>query len=252
MQQTKLTRSGNQDHPYRKRAHPKGLISRRILIKETDLLVSAATDLSEQAKDRVYHYRRHLEDYIKRRPEFLSTILSYPEDPFAPPIVREMIRATRRFAVGPMAAVAGAIAQFVGTDLLDYSEEVLVENGGDIFVKTKRPATVSIFAGSSPLTNRLGLVLQPERMPLGVCTSSGTVGHSLSLGIADAVCVVASSASIADAAATALGNKVTSKSKLASEIESFKGYEDIRGAVVVIGETVASWGEIELMQTNAS
>jgi ApbE superfamily uncharacterized protein (UPF0280 family) len=246
MQQTPQTRSGSRDHPYRKRAHPKGLISRRILIKETDLLVSATTDLSQQAKNRVHHHRRQLEDYIRRRPEFLSTLLPYPEDPFAPPIVREMIRATHRFAVGPMAAVAGAIAHFVGTDLLSYSEEVLVENGGDIFVKTKRPAMVSIFAGSSPLTNRLGLVLQPERMPMGVCTSSGTVGHSLSFGNADAVCVVASSASIADAAATALGNKVTSKSKLAGEIESIKESEDIRGGVIIIGEIVASWGEIEL------
>lgn len=246
MLQTTQTRLGSKDHPYRKRAHPKGLISRRILIKETDLLVSASTDLSKQAKDRVLHHRRHLEDYIKRRPEFLSTLLPLSEDPFAPPIVREMIQASRRFAVGPMAAVAGTIAHFVGTDLLSYSEEVLVENGGDIFVKTRRPATVSIFAGSSPLTNRLGLVLQPERMPMGVCTSSGTVGHSLSLGNADAVCIVASSASIADAAATALGNKVTSKSELANAIESIRESEDIRGAVVIIGGTVASWGEIEL------
>ena len=246
MLQTTQTRLGSKDHPYRKRAHPKGLISRRILIKESDLLVSASTDLSKQAKDSVLHHRRHLEDYIKRRPEFLSTLLPLSEDPFAPPIVREMIQASRRFAVGPMAAVAGTIAHFVGTDLLSYSEEVLVENGGDIFVKTRRPATVSIFAGSSPLTNRLGLVLQPERMPMGVCTSSGTVGHSLSLGNADAVCIVASSASIADAAATALGNKVTSKSELANAIESIRESEDIRGAVVIIGGTVASWGEIEL------
>ena len=222
------------------------MISRRILIKETDLLVSAGTDLSEQAKDRVLHHRRQLEDYIKRRPEFLSTLLPFSEDPFAPPIVKEMIRASRRFAVGPMAAVAGAIAHFVGTDLLSYSEEVLVENGGDIFVKTKRPATVSIFAGGSPLTNRLGLVLEPDRMPMGVCTSSGTVGHSLSLGKADAVCIVASSASIADAAATALGNRVTSKSRLSNAIDSIRESEDIRGAVVIMGETVASWGEIEL------
>jgi len=244
--QTPQTRLRTKDHPYRKRAHPKGLISRRILIKETDLLVSAGTDLSEQAKDRVLHHRRQLEDYIKRRPEFLSTLLPFSEDPFAPPIVKEMIRASCRFAVGPMAAVAGAIAHSVGTDLLSYSEEVLVENGGDIFVKTKRPATVSIFAGGSPLTNQLGLVLEPHRMPMGVCTSSGTVGHSLSLGKADAVCIVASSASIADAAATALGNRVTSKSRLSNAIDSIRESEDIRGAVVIMGETVASWGEIEL------
>jgi len=238
--------SDSEDHPYRKRVHPKDLISFRVLIKETDLLVSSSRDLTQQTKERVYHYRRQLEDYIRSKSDFLSTLLPFPEDPFAPEIIREMISATRMFGVGPMAAVAGAIAQFVGSDLLKHTEEVIVENGGDIFVKTKRPVTVSIFAGSSRLSDKLGLIIHPEEMPTGICTSSATVGHSLSLGTADAVCIVAQSASIADAAATALGNRITKRSKLKSVVESMRGFKDIKGGVIVIGKTMATWGEIEL------
>ncbi len=234
------------EHSYRKRVHPRDLISFRVLIKETDLLVSSSRDLTQQTRERVYHYRRQLEDYIRSKSDFLSTLLPYPEDPFAPEIIMEMISVTRMFGVGPMAAVAGAIAQFVGSDLLKHTEEVIVENGGDIFVKTKRPATVSIFAGSSQLSDKLGLIIHPEEMPTGVCTSSATVGHSLSLGTADAVCIVAQSASMADAAATALGNRITNRSKLKSVVESMKGFKDIKGGVVIIGKTMATWGEIEL------
>jgi ApbE superfamily uncharacterized protein (UPF0280 family) len=233
-------------HPYRKRVHPGDLISFRVLIKETDLLVSCSRDLTQQTRDRVYHYRRQLEEYIGSKSDFLSTLLPYPEDPFAPEIVREMISASRMFGVGPMAGVAGAIAQFVGSDLLKHAHEVIVENGGDIFVATKRPTTVSIFAGTSQLSNELGLIIDPEDMPTGICTSSGTVGHSLSLGTADAVCIVAQSASIADAAATALGNRITKRSKLKSTVESMREFKDIKGGVVIIGKTMATWGQIEL------
>lgn len=250
MQRPKSIPPKNRDHRYRNRVHSKDLVSCRVLVKETDLLVSASADLSKQTKDRVHHYRRQLEDYIRSRPDFISTLLPYPEDPFAPEIIRDMISATRAFGVGPMAAVAGAIAQFVGKDLLRYSEEVIVENGGDIFVKTKSPITVSIFAGNSPLSDKLGLILVAEEMPIGVCTSSGTVGHSLSLGTADAVCAVAQSASFADAAATALGNRITNRFNLTEEIESIRERKDVKGGVVIIGKTMATWGEIELADLN--
>ncbi len=234
------------EHAYRKQVQHKDLISFRVLIKETDLLVSSSMDLSNHTRDSVHNYRRQLEDYIRSKPDFLSTLLPYPEDPVAPEIVGEMISVTRMFSVGPMAAVAGTIAQFVGSDLLKYTEEVIVENGGDIFAKTKKPVTVSIFAGNSQLSNKIGLIIHPEEMPTGICTSSATVGHSLSLGIADAVCIIAQSASIADAAATALGNKITDISKLKATIEPIRESQHIKGGVVIIGKTMVTWGEIEL------
>ena len=236
----------SKDHAYRKGMYPKDFISFRVLIKETDILVSSTKDLRRQTGDSVLHYRRQLEDYIKVKPGFLSSLLPYTEDPFAPEIIREMISATRIFNVGPMAAVAGTIAQLVGRDLLQFTDELIVENGGDIFLKTDRPITVAIFAGNSKLSEKLGIIIYPEQMPAGICTSSATVGHSLSLGSADSVCILSDKASIADAAATSLGNRITNQSKLEQEIESIKGSKDIKGGVVIIDKTMASWGEIEL------
>lgn len=238
------------DHEYRKTTGPTGMTSFRVLIKETDLLISACQDLSKQARDSVFHYRRQLEDYIKKKPVFLSTLLPFSQDVFAPPIVKEMTYASSIFNVGPMASVAGTIAQFVGNDLLKYSDEVIIENGGDIFLKVNRTATASIFAGNSRLNRKIGIIIHPEQTPAGVCTSSATIGHSLSFGIADAVCIVAKSSSIADAAATALCNRITTKSKMEKEIELFKNSAHISGGAVILKNTLASWGDIELTSAN--
>jgi uncharacterized protein len=240
------TKPARDDHPYRRRVQPGNLVSFRVLIKETDLMVSASKDLSVQTRDMVYNLRSRLERYIHAKPDFADTLLPYPEDPFAPDIVKEMISAGNIFDVGPMAAVAGTIADFVGRGLLAYSDEVIVENGGDIFLKTSQPATVSVYAGSSPFSNRLGLILHPSQMPVGICTSSATIGHSLSLGVADAVCVVAGSASVADAAATSLGNRIRSKHGLKRQIEAFKEHKAIKGGIVLAGKTMATWGDIEV------
>jgi len=246
MQDVERKTSSYRGRSYRKRVQAGHLVSFRVLIKETDLMVSTSRDLSSQTKNIVHTIRRQLEDYIHAKPDFSTTLLPYPEDPFAPPIVKEMISAGNMFDVGPMAAVAGAIADLVGKGLLHSSSEVIVENGGDIFIKTEKPATVSVHAGESPLSNKLGLLMEPAQMPLGICTSSATVGHSLSLGVADAVCVVAQSASAADAAATSLGNRITDKNALKHEIETIRGFDVIKGGVVITGKTMATWGNIQL------
>jgi ApbE superfamily uncharacterized protein (UPF0280 family) len=246
MQRVESTKPANKDHPYRRQVRSDHLFSFRVLIKETDLLVRASRDLSSQTRDMVHNFRRQLEDYIHVKPEFYTTLLPYPEDLFAPEIVKEMISATRMFDVGPMAAVAGTIADLVGNALLAYSDEVIVENGGDIFLKTAQPSTVVVYAGDSPFSNALGLITDPSQMPVGICTSSATVGHSLSLGIADAVCVVAQSASVADAAATALGNRITDKRSLKQELKAIREFEAVKGGIVIIGKTMAAWGDIKL------
>ena len=191
--------------------------------------------------------RYPLEHYIGAHALFLTTLSPIPEDPYAPPMVKEMIRASSQVGTGPMASVAGAIAQTVGEGLLGLSGEVIVENGGDLFLAAKRPVTVAIFAGSSPLSERLGIRVYPYQMPLGVCTSSSTVGHSLSLGNADAVCVLSRSAALADAAATALGNKIKGVRDIEPATDWARTVEGIAGGVVIIGATMASWGEVELV-----
>jgi ApbE superfamily uncharacterized protein (UPF0280 family) len=158
-----------------------------------------------------------------------------------------MIEAAAAVGVGPMAAVAGALAATVGRRLTPLSPEVIVENGGDIYLAITGSATVALFAGKSPLSHRVGLSLDPALSPLGVCTSSATVGHSLSFGRADAACVLAPSTALADAAATALGNRIQGPDSIASALEWVASLPDILGAVVVIGEKLGAWGQVELI-----
>ena len=232
---------------YRNRVKSEDLVSFEVMVKETDLLVSAEQRLEKETRDLVFESRHQIESYIQTHADFLTALEPYPEDPYAPPLVKAMIECTREAGVGPMASVAGAIAEYVGRHLLKKTNQVIVENGGDLFIKASRPVTVSIFAGTSPLSEKIGLVLPPELMPLGVASSSGTVGHSLSLGKADVGCVLSPSAALADAAATALCNRIQGPKDLSKIDEWAKGIKGILGALVILGDKMATWGQIELI-----
>ncbi len=233
---------------YRKRAVSKGLISYNVSVKETDLYISTKRDLEKEARDIVIDLRNSLENYIRLHPEFLTTLKPYPEDPFAPDMIREMISLTGDIGVGPMASVAGAIAQYVGNRLLSLTDQVIVENGGDIFLKAERTVTVAIFAGESPLSGRIGILVPSQKMPMGICSSSAKVGHSLSMGSTDVVTVLSPSAIIADGAATALGNRLRSVKDLNRITEIASDINDILGVVAIMGDRMAAWGDIELVE----
>ena len=231
---------------YRRRAGAGDMVSFNVVIKETDLWVSAGRNLEKETRDLVINYRHQLESYIISHPHFLTALEPYPDDPFAPPMVKEMIKVTKGIGVGPMASVAGAIAQFVATGLLDLTDQVIVENGGDIYLSVKRPATVTVFAGNSPLSGKIGLNIPVRQIPAGICSSSGTVGHSLSMGIADVVCLVSSSAVLSDGAATALGNRVRGRGDLEEIADRAAEIEGISGGLVITGDRMAAWGDKEL------
>lgn len=236
------------ERTYRKRVKAAGLFSFQVGVKETDLWVSAGEDLETETRDLVLQGRHQIETYLAGHPDFLSALEPYPDDPQAPPLVKEMIAATAPTGVGPMASVAGAMAEFVGRGLLRRTDQVIVENGGDIFLMAKRPVTVSIFAGDSPLSERLGLLIPTRQMPLGVCTSSGTVGHSLSFGSANAACVVSAGTALADGAATALGNRIRGRKDLSAVGEWAAGIPGILGCLVILGDRMTAWGDIELVE----
>ncbi len=238
----------NYERTYRKRINARGMVSFHIEVKETDLWVSADVNLEKETRDLVFELRQQLEEYISSHPKFMTSLLPYREDLYAPQVVREMIDVTRKIGVGPMASVAGAIAQHVAIGLLKFTEQVIVENGGDIFLQANRPVTVSIFAGSSPLSERFGLLIPVRQMPLGVCSSSATVGHSMSMGIADVVCLVSSSATLADGAATAVGNQIKRKTDLEIVSGVVNKIEGIIGGVVIVDDKMATWGDIELVE----
>ncbi len=218
--------------------------------QETDLYIRAETDLSEPALQEILRARREIEGYIRKNPDFRKSLRPLPFDPEAPSIVQGMLRAAQRTSVGPMAAVAGAIAETVGESLHRLTPNVVVENGGDIFLRTQREITVGLFAGSSPLSMRVGIRIRPEETPCGLCTSSGKVGPSLSFGKADAVTAWASSTPLADAAATALANRVSRPEDIEPALDLARTIEGLRGVLVVLEDRIGVWGPMELVKLN--
>jgi uncharacterized protein len=223
------------------------LVHSQITVRETDLLVSASLPLESEARELILTHRGYLEAYIDQYPDFLRTLKPWRISGPAPAIVREMALAGEKAGVGPMAAVAGAISEAVGSGLLQISDEVIVENGGDTFFKTFLPVIVGIYAGNSPLSLKVGLNVDSTAHPVSLCTSSGTVGHSLSFGKADAVCVMSDSCALADAVATAVGNRVRSAGDISSAIHFGKSIPGVSGLVVIIGKDMGLWGSIEVI-----
>ncbi|MCD6152306.1 MAG: UPF0280 family protein [Syntrophobacterales bacterium] len=236
------------ERTYRNRISKGNLTTFHVQVKETDLYISADKNYNDITLESVSKCRRNIEEYIKYRPIFLNSLTPIEKDEFAPPLVRDMIEASRICGVGPMASVAGAIARYVGTDLLEYSDNVIVENGGDIFLKVvDNDARVGIFAGDSPLSYKIALRIKAADTPVGICTSSGTVGHSLSLGAADAVCVISESTPLADAAATFIGNRVKRKGDIKRALHAGSQITGILGILIIVKDKLGAWGKIELI-----
>jgi ApbE superfamily uncharacterized protein (UPF0280 family) len=235
-----------QPRTYRHWIKEDDLVSFNVTVKETGLYIRAASNLEAEALKAVIRHRKPLEAYIKRHPLFLHSLEPYFVEEDAPAIVAVMAQAAQIAGVGPMAAVAGAIAEAVGNDLLTWTPEVIVENGGDIFMKISRTILIGVYAGESAFTGKIALEISPEEMPLGVCTSSGTVGHSLSFGAADAVIAFSRSAALADAAATAIGNKVKNVDDIDVAIEQAQAIGGLDGVVIVKGGRMGMWGKVKL------
>lgn len=238
-----------QPRHYRRLHKPRDLVSFEVILKETDLYISANSHLEEEAKKAILRYRIPLEEYIQKNPEFLTSLEPLPVDDSMPYIAKIMASASAKVGVGPMAAVAGAMAEAVGQGLLKYSPEVIVENGGDIFIKTSRPRTIAIYTGErSPFYGKLAIEINPEDTPLGICTSSGVIGHSLSFGKADSVTVLSKDTALADVAATAIGNLIKTEDDFPAGIEFAKGISGLKGVVLVKGEKMSVWGDVRLAE----
>ncbi|NYT01198.1 MAG: UPF0280 family protein [Methanosarcinales archaeon] len=198
----------------------------------------------DAAREAIRRERRMLEDFIARDQFYMLTLEPYDRPRAgAPPIVWEMAAAGAAFGIGPMSAVAGTIARKAVVAMMDAGASyAMVDNGGDICVLSDWPVLVGIYAGSSPIGN-VALEVPPQDEPLGICTSSGTVGPSISFGCADAATVIARDASLADAGATALGNAVTSNSSL-EECFAAVDRPGVQGALVIRGREMALWGDV--------
>lgn len=219
-------------------------------VKQTDLRIGADCNLHDKALVSIIKYREIVEAYIAKHPDFLTSYSPVKAAPNASYLIKKMCEAAFEANVGPMATIAGAIAQEVGKDLLKYSHQVIVENGGDVFMDCKQDIKVGIFAGESPFKDKLALNIQSSYMPLGVCTSSGKIGPSVSFGKSDAVTILSKSTYLADAAATAVANRLKSTDYIEETILYAQSIKGVTGVVAVIGNKIGAWGQVELVEWN--
>lgn len=238
---------------YRTQFNTKRFTGFEVKYLETDLWIgidpaSFKNEIKDFAEQKIKYLRNKLDDYIQKEPFFKKSLKPFQPGELAPAEALEMAAAAEVAGIGPMSAVAGLFAREIGEEIIqNFSvNELVIENGGDIYVLLKDELVLSVFAGESILSERIGLVIPPEKSKLGICTSAGTVGPSLSYGKADAVVVVCEDALLADALATALGNKVKSPNDVEKIIKQSEKYPEILSLLIICEDKIGIRGEYEM------
>lgn len=221
--------------------------------KETDLWVgvdrtSWQAGIEKFTQRYIRSLREEMDSWISKNPGYARALIPYIPSPDAPEIFREMARVAEKSGIGPMSAVAGAVAVKTGQAIREKFnvKEVIVENGGDIYADIAEDMDISVFAGSSPLSGKVGLHVEAESAPVGICTSSGTVGPSLSFGKADAVMIICRDAMLADTYATAFANCIHTAGDIPDCIGRIREKEKILAAVAIKDDKVGICGKFEL------
>lgn len=222
--------------------------------KETDVWIgvdkkSFHRKIPEFAEQFIRILRDEADDYLKKDPQYRLSLIPHIAQNSAPKILKEMSEISVRTGVGPMAAVAGAFSAHIAQELKKYFkiEEIIVENGGDIYVDIQNDIDVAIFAGESPLSQKIGLRIDAKESPLGICTSSGTVGHSFSFGKADAVMIACKEAALADAYASAFANKIQTTDDINSVLQQIEHEKEILSALIVKDGKIGVIGQFEMV-----
>ena len=237
------------ERTYRDSLRPQdGEVRFRVVVEQTDLLIVAEKDLQVEIASFVSQVRGEIKNWIMFHPEFADSLSPVGVPSSAPDIIRAMAEAGAACKVGPMAAVAGAVAQAVGDRFVAGSPNLLVENGGDTYLHSSRERVVALLADPDSGA-RVGLKIEAGSFPASVCASSGTIGHSLSLGSGDLVAVRAQDARLADAAATALCNLLRSEADMGLVLERARCFADfgLMGVFAQYNQKIAVWGELELV-----
>ncbi len=224
-----------------------------ITYKDSDLWVgidplSYKKKMADFALDKLKEIRDELEAYVAKDSFFKKSLKPCPVMEGAPELAKQMAVVAERSGVGPMAAVAGIFSETIGKELLENFSinELVIENGGDIFLRIEAPLVLSIFAGESPLSGVVGLEIEPEKTPCGVCTSAGTVGPSRSFGKADAVMIICKETALADAFATGFGNLIKKPSDIEKVLKRTETHEEIIAAVMICEDQIGIRGEFEM------
>jgi len=217
-------------------------------VEETDLMIGTDEDCSELVLKTVRTLRKEIYAAIRDNSEFLTSLV--PVEYKGEGVVEAMVEAAKLAEVGPFAAVAGAINDMLAEKLMDKSKQIIIENGGDIYIKSDQDRLIGIYAGNSVLSGKFAIEIQKDLFPVGVCTSSATVGHSFSMGKADAAVVISKTCAVADAFATAFCNRIKKTEDIAPALEWVNGFDEVIGAVAIINDKIGAIGNIKLVKWN--
>jgi ApbE superfamily uncharacterized protein (UPF0280 family) len=219
-----------------------------VCVEETDLMIGTDEDCSELVLKTVRTLRKEIYAAIRDNSEFLTSLV--PVEYKGEGVVEAMVEAAKLAEVGPFAAVAGAINDMLAEKLMDKSKQIIIENGGDIYIKSDQDRLIGIYAGNSVLSGKFAIEIQKDLFPVGVCTSSATVGHSFSMGKADAAVVISKTCAVADAFATAFCNRIKKTEDIAPALEWVNGFDEVIGAVAVMNDKIGAIGNIKLVKWN--
>ncbi len=218
-----------------------------ISFRESDLLISTDRKIDkERAEEILKKYYRQIEEYVKENPRFLTSLSPLPEDEKAPPIIRSMLESSQVTGIGPFSAVAGAIAQYTGQEILGFCSEIIVENGGDIFLKINTDKTLGVYPGKRFGVENITLRIKKRDQAFGIASSSGVIGPSLNFGAADLVSVIAEDAVSADGFATALSNRIKQRGDVDKVLAEVKESSLLEGLLIVFGREIFLWGDWEV------
>jgi len=218
-----------------------------VSFKESDLLICSDKAIAkEKAQGILVECYGQIEEYIKKNPLFLRSFSPLENDQAAPPIIKEMLESSKVTGIGPFSAVAGAVASYVGRELLNYCQELIVENGGDIFLKINEDKVIGVYLGQGFKINSLNLKIKKRSQAFGIASSSSSLGHSLNFGKADLVSVVAKNIIIADGFATAISNRIKKVEDVDKVLDEAKNKLPVEGLLVAFEEKIFLWGDLEI------
>lgn len=232
------------------------LTQENIDINETHIMLS--TDLKNHNLNQfIKNERKQLEKYIQKYPEFKLSLekLINPNPENNPEIINLMYKTSKEVKIGPMASVAGTISELSLNHLIKQNTKTsIIENGGDIALINDKKIICGIYSNNEILGNQIGFKLKPNKKPIGICTSSGKIGHSISFGNSEAVTIISNSASLSDGLATKIANEVkgnTNQEAVENALDYSESYKDLfKGALIISGDSIGTIGKLpKLVQT---
>ena len=231
---------------YRDKISAAGRYSFRLDYKYSGLYIICDRDISSELEKPVLSFYRDIETVIAGETDFEKSLAPLKAGKDLPRTLKEMCGAGEVFEVGPMASVAGALCDYLAKNLAGICSFLMIENGGDVYIKSSGQVEVGIFTKNVYFKDKLTLLIEAGQTPCGICSSSGSFGHSLSLGKSDLVTVMSGTATIADAAATSIANTINNEEDIDKAIARFSQYSEIDGLIIIKNKRIGLWGKLQL------